>query len=648
MSLTAEQKNTHQQPLSLAGLFIAMGIIYGDIGTSPLYVMQAIAGNRVITQELIYGAISCVFWTLTMQTTIKYVIITLQADNKGEGGIFSLYALVRKRAKWLVFPAMIGGAAFLADGVITPPISVASAVEGLKVLDPNIETVPIVVVILALLFLFQRAGTKIVGHAFGPMMFIWFSMLGVLGIKEIAHHPGILAALNPYYAAHLLIHYPNGFWLLGAVFLCTTGAEALYSDLGHCGRDNIRVSWMFVKTCLVLFYFGQGGHILTMKGTVVHTNLFYTVMPEWFVPIGICIATVAAVIASQALISGSYTLINEAMRLNLWPKVRVVYPSDLRGQIYVPSINILLWLGCTFVILWFKESANMEAAYGLSITLAMMMTTLLISVWLRVKLGNWLYVIAIGGTFMLIETMFLVANMSKFTKGGYFTISAGLLLFIIMYVWFKARKVRNRYLEFVDIKQSFPLLKQLHADTQIDAYATHLVYLTSADYPSQIERRVYDSIFSTPPKRASYYWILHVDVKDEPYRTEYHMEELIPGLMYRIDFRLGFRVAPRINLFFKKALEGMAANNEIKVPDSYSTIYKHTPIGKVKFVIIEKALSFDNELPFVEKLILDFYFLLKKISLHEGREFGLDAANVEIEKEPLIVNPVQGIVLKKV
>ena len=643
------EKSHGLNKLTLAGLLVTLGIIYGDIGTSPLYVMQAILGDRPVSELLVYGGLSCVFWTLTIQTTVKYIILTLRADNKGEGGIFSLYALVRKRGKWLVYPAIIGGAALLADGIITPSITVSSSIEGLRLYYEDINTVPIVIAILCGLFIFQRMGTMLVGSSFGPIMFIWFSMLGILGLGNLANHWGILHAINPKYAIEMLIEYPKGFWLLGAVFLCTTGAEALYSDLGHCGRKNIRVSWIFVKTCLLLNYFGQGAWIMQHTGEVLSAqNPFYAIMPDWFLLVGIIIATMASVIASQALITGSFTLINEAMRLNLWPKVRVLHPTDLRGQIYVPSINIMLFIGCVAMVLGFKESKNMEAAYGLSISITMLMTTLLYCTYLYVKRGSYFLVGITAFVFLTIELCFLAANLNKFMHGGYVTVFIGSVLFAVMFVWFKARKIKNRYLEFVNVKDFLPPLKALSDDVTVPKYCSHLIYLTSADYPSQMESKIFYSIFNKQPKRADVYWFVHVDVVDEPYTLEYVVTPLIPGDVFRVDFMLGFRVPPRINLYFKKVVENMVANNEVDTVSRYESLNKQNVSGDFRFVVIEKFLSFENELPFIEKLIMDGYFLLKKVSLKEGREFGLDTSSVAIEKFPLILIPPKEVNLKRV
>ena len=642
------EKHHGPNKLTLAGLLVTLGIIYGDIGTSPLYVMQAILGDRPVSELLVYGGLSCVFWTLTLQTTIKYIILILRADNKGEGGVFALYALVRKRAKWLVFPAIIGGAALLADGMITPAITVTSAIEGLKLYDPDIPVVPIVIGILCVLFLFQRLGTKLVGSYFGPIMFVWFTMLGAIGIYNLNDHLGILNAINPKYAYDLLAHYPKGIFLLGAVFLCTTGAEALYSDLGHCGKLNIRVTWIFVKTCLLLNYFGQGAWLMSHQGEIIDTQIFFAVMPEWFVIIGIIIATTASVIASQALITGSFTLINEAMRLNLWPKVRVIHPTDLRGQIFVPSINGILFFGCVAMVLFFKESRNMEAAYGLTINFGMLMDTILFGTFLYVRRGSITLVVLMALVFVTIELGFLFANLTKFAHGGYVTMILGTLFFLVMYVWFNARKIKNRYLEFVNVKDFLPPLKALSDDVTIPKYCSHLIYLTSADYPSQMESKIFYSIFNKQPKRADVYWFVHVDVVDEPFTLEYVVTPLVPGDVFRVDFMLGFRMAPRINLYFKKVVENMAANNEVDTVSRYESLNKQNVSGDFRFVVIEKFLSFENELPFIEKLIMDGYFLLKKVSLKEGREFGLDTSSVAIEKFPLILIPPKEVNLKRV
>lgn len=642
--------------LSAAGLLVALGIIYGDIGTSPLYVMSSIVGKKEITENLIYGGISCVFWTLTLQTTFKYIILTLQADNHGEGGIFSLFALVRRYRKWLYLPAIIGAGTLLADGIITPPISVSSAVEGLSgvhglqymIAPGNTLTVGIIIGILSLLFFFQQFGTNLIGSTFGPIMLAWFLMLAVLGIHYIIIYPFILKAFHPIYAWDLLTTYPHGFWLLGSVFLCTTGAEALYSDLGHCGRKNIQYSWMLVKCCLLLNYFGQGAWLMVQKEKYLNgLNPFYELMPHWFLIIGIIIATSAAIIASQALISGSFTLITEAMRLNFWPKIRIKYPTVIRGQVYVPSINLILWVGCMAVMLYFKESGKMEAAYGFSITIAMLMTTILMFYYMKF-IKKWMapFIICILLVFLTVEISFFIANVAKIKQRWMFLIfEIGIIG--VMYVWYWARKIKNRYVEFVRLEPYLPMLQELSNDFYIPKYATHLVYLTSADNPKEVEHKVIYSILSGRPKRADIYWLVHVHTVDEPYTSEYTVKQIIPNELIRVELQLGFRVSPRANMMFRKIIEEMIRDHEISVECKYERLQRTMPVGDVQFVVMEKFLSGDNNLSFFERVIMNFYFRIKEKSLSEEKGFGLDQSNVTIEKFPLLINPVNFVNLKR-
>ena len=645
------------QKLTAAGLLISLGIIYGDIGTSPLYVFKAIVGlehtnfSQRISETLVLGGVSLIFWTLTLQTTLKYVVITLRADNKGEGGIFSLFSLVRRKARWLIVPAILGGCALLADGIITPPITISSAIEGLTAYYPNLPTVQIVIGIIAVLFIIQQFGTSLVGKAFGPMMFIWFSMMGVLGISYILKMPVILKALNPYYAYKLLTSDYNAFIILGAVFLCTTGAEALYSDLGHCGRKNIQISWIYVKTCLILNYLGQAVWLLQHTGQSIdlnRNNPFYQIMPQGFLIYGIAIATIAAIIASQALISGSFTLIAEAVRLNLWPKVRINYPSEQKGQLYVPSINWILCAGCIGVVLLFKHEAKMQAAYGLSITVAMLMTTILVSKYLqRKKVPAYLIGIFLG-VYLIIEGIFLVGNLHKFLEGGWFTLSIGLVLFIIMWTWFTARKIKNRYVKFIEIDDYFNIIKEMSEDETVPKYASQLVYLTSANFNSEIESKIIYSILQKQPKRADVYWLVHVDVVDEPYKSEYEVDFLVPGKLIRVDFKLGFRVEQQINLLFRKVVEDLVKNGEIDITSTYKSLNKHKIVGDFRFVVIEKVLSRSHNLSFYEKAIMFIYREMKRISLSEERNFGLDLSFVTVEKVPLMLTSPESVKLERV
>ncbi|WP_428655130.1 KUP/HAK/KT family potassium transporter [Runella sp.] len=635
--------------VSAAGLLIALGIIYGDIGTSPLYVMKAVTGTtKPIVEYEILGALSLVFWTLTLQTTIKYVILILRADNRGEGGIFALYALVRRHAKWITIPAMIGGAALLADGIITPPISVSSAVEGLRIIYPELKTIPIVIGILSILFLIQGFGTSAVGRAFGPIMLIWFLMLAVLGAIHISDAPEVIKCFNPYYGYWLLFEYPEGFWLLGAVFLCTTGAEALYSDLGHCGRGNIRVSWVFVKATLFLNYLGQGAYLLSLKGQPLgNRNPFFDLMPDWFLLPGIGIATMAAIIASQALITGSFTLVSEAIRLNFWPKVRLRYPSVQKGQLYVPSLNWLLLAGCIGVVLYFQESSRMEAAYGLAITLTMLMTTLLMSYYLYARRVNAWAIVLFLVLYAGIEGSFLVANLMKFMHGGWVSLIIGGTIVSLMIIWYNSFYIKQQLTEYVKLERYLDSLKELSRDVTIPKYATHLVFMSSASRISEIESKVIYSIFQKRPKRADIYWFVHVDTTDDPYTMEYKVNILEPDDVVKVNFYLGFRVEQRINLYLRKVIEEMVKNKEVDITSRYESLNKQNLVGDFRFVVLEKFLSYENELPLFERIIMQAYFFIKQFTPGEDKWFGLDASAVKIEKVPLVIQPVENVLLKR-
>lgn len=656
----------HFKKISFAGLLVTLGIIFGDIGTSPLYTMQILIkegghmrAGGLTTHDLVLGCISCVFWTLTLQTTFKYILITLQADNKGEGGIFSLYSLVRRYGKKLMFPAMIGAGTLLADGIITPPITVSSAIEGLGMYDKlkniivpgNDLVIQIVLTIIIALFIFQRFGTKVVGGAFGPIMFLWFLMLGSLGLYQVIHFPKILMGLSPYYGFKLLTAHPEGFMLLGSVFLCTTGAEALYSDLGHCGLKNIQVSWIFVKTTLVLNYLGQGAWVL-MQGDAKlppNVNPFFMIVPHGngFLLATIIMATMASIIASQALISGSFTLISEAISLNFWPKVRVKYPTTVRGQIYIPSINWMLCTGCVLVVFYFKTSENMAAAYGFSITVAMLMTTILIYYFLRYVKHYPLYLVSmILVVFLTVEFSFFIANIQKIVNLKFFLVFEFCLIFM-MYIWYRARKITNRFLKFVNMKDYITLLDDLSNDTSVSKFATHAIYLTKANNTFQIEERIIYSIFSHKPKRADFYWFVHVERTDEPYTMEYTLEELKKDKVIRVEFRLGFRVQPRINLMMRKVLKEMVANNELDLSSPYPSLHKHNLAADFIFVILETFLSTDNEFEVSDGFILHSYFFLKHLSLSDDKSFGLDTSETRTEKIPMVVAPITKMDLKR-
>lgn len=635
----SNQKNLNA--LSAGGLLISLGIVYGDIGTSPLYTLKAIftvvkGAGQAVTPELVLGAISCIIWTLTLQTTIKYVVITLKADNKGEGGIFSLYSLVRKNAKWLVIPAVLGGCAMLADGIITPSITVTTAIEGLQLKFPDVPVIPIVIIIISILFIIQQFGTNLVGKLFGPVMFLWFTALGVLGILFVVQDFSILKALNPYYAITLLVNNPAALLILGGVFLCTTGAEALYSDMGHCGKNNIRVSWVFVKLMLILNYLGQGVWVLHRPHYEVELNPFFEIVPPAYLLFMVALATLAAVIASQAMITGSFTLISEAVRLNLWPKVRINYPSNQKGQIYVPSINWLLWIGCVAIVLIFKKSGAMEGAYGLAINLTFLSTTILVAAYMKRKKVPLYVILIFVAIYGAIEMTFLVGNLAKFFHGGWMTVLIGSALFTVMWSWYVARKIKNRFVKYVEIEDYYQIISELSVDESVPKYSSQLVYLTSANFKTEIESKIIYSIIQKEPKRADIYWLVHVDVVDEPYTREYKVEFLIPGKLIRIDFKLGFRVEQSVNLLYRKVIEELVKNGEVDITSQYTSLNKHKIAGDFRFVLLEKHLSKFSKLSFYERSVMDYYFILKRFSLSEERSFGLDSSYVDVEKVPLI------------
>lgn len=637
----ANDHSKHLHKVSLVGMLVAIGIVFGDIGTSPLYTFSAIVGERTIDRTLVLGGFSAIFWTLTLQTTIKYILIVLSADNNGEGGVFSLYALIYKNAgKWILYPTIIGGSFILAEGIITPPISVSSAIEGLRIYSPDIPTVPIVIGILILIFVAQQFGTQVIGRFFGPVMTLWFTFIAVIGALALSRDFSVLQALNPIWVYRFLVEYPGGFWLLGAVFLCTTGAEALYSDMGHVGRSNIRFSWIFVKICLILSYAGQAAGLLAHEGAHLEgTTPFYAIVPRVILPFGIGIATVAAIIASQALISGSFTLIGEAMRLNFWYRQEINYPTDFKGQLYIPQINWLLLAGCIGVVLYFHESKHMEAAYGLSVTLTMMMTTALLSSYLRFRGIPTPLALLIVGFFLTIESAFLVANLTKFREGGWITFLGGLVLISIMWVWYKGRNLRRSLTRFEKTELFYKTLKEISNDRTLPQYATHLVYLTESNTHTELEKETMLSILERTPKRADVYWFLHVKTDNEPFTARYKVETLAKDDVYFITFTLGFRIDPRINYFFDLALEDMEKNKEVTITSRHPALEKYNIPGDVRFVLLSSFLSHENDLPFREHFIMrSYYFIRRWLSIREDEAYRLDASNVAIENMPVVVS----------
>ncbi len=656
--------SSHSQKVSLAGVLITMGIIYGDIGTSPLYVMKSIVGEEKISEELVYGGVSCVFWTLMILTTFKYVYLALNADNKGEGGIFALYALVRRyRSKWIIYPAIIGCASLIADGFITPPISVSSAVEGLANLGTRwdidftkIDTLPIVLGILVGLFIIQQFGTNFVGKAFGPIMFAWFGMIAILGLMNVIQHPSVLKALNPYYAINLVTNFRgelthlHGFWLLGSVFLCTTGGEALYSDLGHCGKDNIRMSWIFVFVCLVINYLGQGAFLMEHHAGQVFEakSSFYAMMSPEFLPFGIVIATCAAIIASQALISGCFTLVNEAMKLKLWPNMKVSYPTQMKGQIYIPWINWFLLAGCIAVVLVFRESANMEAAYGLAIVINMLMTTSLLLHYMHMKRVKIFKILAIGILLTVVESAFLVSNLIiRFAHGGWFSVMLAFALFSCIYLWYLAKEMRKKHLSVVEFEPYIPMLKDLMNDDTIAKESTNLVYMAMTGNEKNIDSNIIYSVFRKRPKRADIYWFVHVDICDDPFVKSYKVSTLIPGRAFFVRLKFGFKVEHKVNRMFAKIVQELQDSGEVDELSHYPSLRKHNLPADFKFILMNSRVSVDEEISPFNQFVIRAYRVLKKLSLSTQEDFGLEIANVETETVPISIGKAIEIDLKR-
>lgn len=641
--------NNHHHYLSKSGVLIALGIIYGDIGTSPIYTLKFIIGDRPVTEDLVLGALSCIFWTLTLITTFKYIYLALNADNKGEGGIFALYALVRRyKARWVIYPAIIGCCTLIADGFLTPAFSVSSAVEGLKLRYPAMPTTSIVVVILVGLFVFQQFGSSVVGKTFGPVMTLWFLILAAVGLPHLLDNPAVFKALNPYYAYHLIAQYPHGFWLLSAVFLCTTGAEALYSDLGHVGKSNVRVGWAFVKVCLLINYFGQGAWVLGLEGQLLGEHIpFFSIFPPSLLLVGVMISTLATIIASQALITGTFSLVNEAMKLKLWPALRVRYPSQSMGQMYIPSMNWILMLGSLTIVWIFKESAAMEGAYGLAIMVNMLMTTSLLVYYFATAKKSLYRTVLMAIGFFSLEGMFLVSSLDKFEHGGWFTFLIAAIFFFIMFVLHKARALRQRHTEFVDLRHYEAMLKDLQEDQHVPKEATNLVYLSVADSRRYIDSNIIYSIFRKRPKRADVYWFVHVETVDNPFTSKYKVDTIIPRRAFFISIRLGFKTPHRVNALFNKIIHDMADAGEIDLTSPYPSLHKYSMMSDFKFVSLQSWASADSEISTFERFVITGYRIIKKFSLSTEAMYGLEAANIEIEKVPIQVGPMARVKIKR-
>ena len=626
--------------VSFWGLLITLGIVFGDIGTSPLYVMKAVLHTgETIDQRTILGALSCIIWTLTLQTTIKYVCVALRADNNGEGGILALYALLRRlKSKWIYILAIIGASTLLADGIITPAITVTTAIEGLESISPHLPVIPITLAIITIIFFVQRFGTESIGKSFGVFMLLWFLLLGIVGIISITSYPLILKAFNPYYAALLLAKSPQWFLILGAVFLCTTGAEALYSDLGHCGRKNITISWAFVKTMLILNYLGQGAWVLSHVQTASTVNPFFSIMPQSMLFFAIIMATGAAIVASQALISGTFSILSEAMNLHFWPRMRIKHPTQVKGQLYIPVINLAMYIGVVLIILLFRDSSHMEAAYGLAITITMLMTTLLLGSYLHTKGVSRLIMILFIGAYCTIEGIFLAANLSKFLAGGWCTMLIGGILFLMMYVWIRAIKIRNHYISSKPLDDYYQIISDIKADMSIPKYASNLVYINHASKEGTVDDKLVYSIINKQPKRADHYWLINMHFVDTPDTLEYDCKVLIPNTLYNITMHIGFRIEPRVSLYLRQVVEDLVANKKVDLTSNYPSLRKNGISGDFRFIIIHRVYYPENSVNRQQNLLMNFYALISKIGIDEPKALGLDTSMVMVERVPLIID----------
>ena len=646
---------SHNIPVSLAAMLVTLGVVYGDIGTSPMYVTKALlagqGGIMQVTEEFILGALSLVIWTVTLLTTVKYVLISLKAGNHGEGGIFALYSIVRKYGKWLIIPAMLGGSALLADGILTPAVTITTAVEGLRTIpamrsligDGQTNVVIITLIIVSLLFAVQRAGTSKIGRAFGPVMTFWFLFLGANGLVYVLGNPAILLAFNPLRGIAFLLSPNNhaGVMILGSCFLATTGAEALYSDMGHVGRGNIYATWPFVKICLLLSYLGQGAWLLANAGnpqlaTITDLNPFFEMLGEGMRPFAVGLSTCAAIIASQALVTGAFSLVSEASRLDLMPHMQVFYPAETKGQLYIPMVNSVMWVGCIAVVLLFQSSAHMEAAYGLAITITMICTSILLFFFLhnvhKRKIAAWIFVIF----FVALEGFFFSASLTKFFHGGYFTILMAALIMGIMVSWYNGTSVERRQATLLPIRSYLDQLDRLRNDETYELMSDNLVYLTNETNTNYLDRDILYSILDKHPKRARAYWFLNVEVMDEPYTFSYSVETFGTNFVFRVHLYLGYKVNQRVNAYLRQVVSDLSASGELPPQTHKYSVYKKPgPIGSFRFCMLRKMLAPESDVDSRERSAIALKYTIRRFAGSPARWFGLESSSVFYEYVPL-------------
>ncbi len=649
-------QSDYKEKFGMGMFLVALGIVYGDIGTSPMYVMKSIVeGNGGIAQvdrEFIVGSLSLIIWTITLLTTIKHVLIALRADNHGEGGIFALYSLIRHCGKWLILPTMIGGCTMLADGVLTPAVTVTTAVEGLRSIEAmdaflgsgQAVVIVIALAIISLLFIIQRSGTSSIGKLFGPVMMVWFLFLGITGLWLSLGDLSILQALNPVYAIKILFSPDNkeGFLILGSVFLCTTGAEALYTDMGHVGRNNIFISWPFVKTCLVLNYMGQCAWIIQNQGNPViqaieDLNPFYMMLPEPLRPVAILLSALAAIIASQALISGSYTLVHEAASLDLMPHLNVQYPSDTKGQIYIPFVNNILWFFCALVVLYFQSGSRMENAYGLAITISMLMMTVMFCVYIGVVHKQRIAAVIFTVVFFALEGVFFVSSLGKFMAGGYVAIIISLAILFIMICWYRGTQIEQAQNIFLQMREHLQDIKDLQMDITIPLCSHNMVYLVKGNESEKIDRDILYSILDKDPKRAEAYWFVSVNTTDDPYQKNYEVETYGTDYIFRVNLYLGFKVKPSVNIYLRQVVHDLLATGELPKQDKRHSIYGPSDVGSFKFCMIRKMMPKEGDIGAADDLLLRAKYTIRLLGGSPLQWFGLETSNLIVEYVPLFL-----------
>jgi len=644
MDIKGRDSGVDSRKLKSAGLLIALGIVFGAIGTSPLYVINAVAAwtKGDLAESLILGVLSCIFWTLTIIATFKYLVLTLEADNKGEGGIFALYASLRKKTSLKALLLIAGGSAMLATGIIAPSITLTSSVEGFETILPSFPVIPVVLGIFLIFFLVQRFMPGFIGNTSGPVLALWFSMTGFIGIMQLVQHPAVLAALNPIYAVRFLVQYPGGFILAGVAFLSVAGAESFFQELGKYSKSNIRILWIFVKIILVVSYFGQGAWLLDHNSELQSTNPFFAIMPQWLILPGIIISLFASLVACHSMVGRSFTLVSEAVSLNFWPNIKILHPTQFKGQVYLPLINWIFWLASTIFVIIFRRSSDMVAAYGLAVIIVMITTTLLLIIYYRqYKKGKraWLAIVPVV---LIIETSFFVSITYGFASSIWFSLIIISLSVLIMIGWYFGRKIKNRYITFANLSDYTSLLIDLHNDKSVPMIATNLVYIIKANRMDQVESKVIYSIFKRQPKRAETYWFLHVDRTDEPERFDYEFNPIIPGVLHRIDFHIGFKVEPRINLYFREVLDDLVHSGEINLTSSFNSLRKFNFTGDFKYILIDRVMLRDNKLSALENFILSLHGLTRWLDITDERALHLDLTNTIVEKIPVTLEQPPG------